>query len=1219
MKYTLHRLHRPTSTFRCRKIIIGVLLLSLLMGTLIGVFTSVAADGTATVLDYRDPTASSAYDIVIPQGEVVASLLGEIPAAEVAYLNAHSGYALMTSAIPKEHMLVHVLEDGLSVIARAYSYTAAGVTVTWLPFAAENTAYASEVALLDYDADLDLYRGALPGSKGDTVEIYYTASFVLPQASAQAMINEAYFAAEHLLDKMQDYEEQYALWVPMHEQYTVYVSELAAWEEQKALYDAYCEQQMAFDAWWQDHNAKEAAMNAYLKQKAAFEAWEQYKKDLAAYEAYMELVHASPELKQEYESQMKLTISQLTLMNRMFIKSELASGKPSSFADVLGGGPADFILSNQTLLKQLDGVDPDDVDRSVQATFALRRLILGKKDENGETVNVGYQELSEHEAQYAFYIENREELVFYLNDLYDAMMSLGSVEYVQKELDDRGAMVAFKNFLSNLYVQSRLMDDTLTLDHDLTYLDTPLYEMIEEALIWEDTFEIQPLESYPQPPFTSDDVPVVEYPGEAPPETQDPGEPPAPVPDPETAPKEPTPAEDPQDPPTAVPDPGEAPLAPIMSEAERGLYELAQENGLRQRTEAELMNGSTVYVTQRGISEAVSGKRFTVTMMNHEGVILQSRNLTFGTRFLDVFTPPVVKTNDGSILTFVGWALQKTPLPQNKEQKFHTISVEDVVASMELYPVYVMCHQPGDAATCTKDQVCTACGETLVPMLNHAYVPTVTEPTCTVGGYTTHTCSRCGDSYTDTPTDAKDHRWSNWETVTEAEEGKDGLQKRVCEVCRAEDEKIIPALDHVHKYTEQTVEPTCTQVGYILYTCACGETYRDHETPALNHAYDATVTEPTCTVGGYTTHTCSRCGDSYTDTPTSPKNHTAGDAATCTKDQVCTACGETLVPMLNHAYDATITEPTCTEGGYTTHTCSRCGDSYTDTPTSPKNHTAGEAATCTKDQVCTVCGETLAPMLNHAYVPTVTEPTCTEGGYTTHTCSRCGDSYTDTPTSPKNHTAGDAATCTKDQVCTVCGETLVPMLNHAYDATVTEPTCTEGGYTTHTCSRCGDSYTDTPTDAAGHTFMDWVTDLEPAPGVEGHKYAECQICGHRKEETIEALPPQTEDTDPEPEDTQSEPSDETETLEKDTEKDTGDVTTEGETQHMAVDTGESDTEHDGTSTPIVATPEVKWYAKILGAVGLPGLVILVGAIIGGGTAGIIILVMRASRKKRKKH
>ena len=40
---------------------------------------------------------------------------------------------------------------------------------------------------------------------------------------------------------------------------------------------------------------------------------------------------------------------------------------------------------------------------------------------------------------------------------------------------------------------------------------------------------------------------------------------------------------------------------------------------------------------------------------------------------------------------------------------------------------------------------------------------------------------------------------------------------------------------------------------------------------------------------------------------------------------------------------------------------------------------------------------------------------------------------------------------------------------HSYTAVVTEPTCTEGGYTTYTCE-CGDSYVDDYTDALGH---DW--------------------------------------------------------------------------------------------------------------------------------------------------
>ena len=42
---------------------------------------------------------------------------------------------------------------------------------------------------------------------------------------------------------------------------------------------------------------------------------------------------------------------------------------------------------------------------------------------------------------------------------------------------------------------------------------------------------------------------------------------------------------------------------------------------------------------------------------------------------------------------------------------------------------------------------------------------------------------------------------------------------------------------HEHNYTERVVEPTCTEKGYTLHTCSCGEFYKDNETDALGHNY----------------------------------------------------------------------------------------------------------------------------------------------------------------------------------------------------------------------------------------------------------------------------------------------------------------------------------------------------------------------------------------------
>ena len=66
------------------------------------------------------------------------------------------------------------------------------------------------------------------------------------------------------------------------------------------------------------------------------------------------------------------------------------------------------------------------------------------------------------------------------------------------------------------------------------------------------------------------------------------------------------------------------------------------------------------------------------------------------------------------------------------------------------------------------------------------------------------------------------------------------------------------------------------------------------------------------------------------------------------------------------------------------------------------------------------------------------------------------------------------ATCTTDgktegSHCSVCNAVIkaqetIPATGHTYKDTVTAPTETERGYTTHTCTVCGDSYRDTYTD-----------------------------------------------------------------------------------------------------------------------------------------------------------
>ena len=97
----------------------------------------------------------------------------------------------------------------------------------------------------------------------------------------------------------------------------------------------------------------------------------------------------------------------------------------------------------------------------------------------------------------------------------------------------------------------------------------------------------------------------------------------------------------------------------------------------------------------------------------------------------------------------------------------------------------------------------------------------------------------------------------------------------------------INVTEHVHSYTETVVAPTCTEKGYTLIACSCGDSRTENETAATGHTYTDVVTAPTCTEKGYTTHTCA-CGDTYTDAEVAATGHAYDND----QDADCNTCGE---------------------------------------------------------------------------------------------------------------------------------------------------------------------------------------------------------------------------------------------------------------------------------------------------------------------------------------
>ena len=165
----------------------------------------------------------------------------------------------------------------------------------------------------------------------------------------------------------------------------------------------------------------------------------------------------------------------------------------------------------------------------------------------------------------------------------------------------------------------------------------------------------------------------------------------------------------------------------------------------------------------------------------------------------------------------------------------------------------------------------------------------------------------------------------------------------------------------------------------------------------------------------------------------------------------------------------TTKEPTCTEKGTKTRTCSKCGTTETKDIEALGHDFTGEPvivdSTCsqtgTKTYTCkrTNCNETKVDVIEkkaHTYgEPVIIDATCTTDGTSTRTCTVCGNVET-TVIPATGHTYAYDSGTGKD-VCTKCGDAI----EHVHDDPIDTSSCSPGGSITYNCGKCGStlSYT----------------------------------------------------------------------------------------------------------------------------------------------------------------
>ena len=339
-------------------------------------------------------------------------------------------------------------------------------------------------------------------------------------------------------------------------------------------------------------------------------------------------------------------------------------------------------------------------------------------------------------------------------------------------------------------------------------------------------------------------------------------------------------------------------------------------------------------------------------------------------------------------------------------------------------------------------------------------------------GSTTLTASLYGLTAADMPTINVyrcEHHWDQGEIITEATCTEEGEKKFTCSICGDEKTEKVSATGHQHTEIRNKKEATCKETGYSGDTWCkdCGKKILSGQTIAKteNHSWDAgkVTTKATCTEEGEKTFTCSICGDKKTEKISATGHqHTEirnKKEATCKEtgysgDTWCKDCGkkilsgQAIAKTEDHSWNqGEITkEPTCKEEGEKTFTCTICGNTKT------------EKVSTTDHQ--------------HMEIRNQKNPTCKEAGYS-------GDTY-----------------CTDCGVKIFSGQTIAKTKNHNWDGGVitTEPTCTERGEKTFTCTICGNTNTK-KVNATGHSYGAYKVVKEPTNKRKGLKSKTCSVCG----------------------------------------------------------------------------------------------------------------------------
>ena len=336
------------------------------------------------------------------------------------------------------------------------------------------------------------------------------------------------------------------------------------------------------------------------------------------------------------------------------------------------------------------------------------------------------------------------------------------------------------------------------------------------------------------------------------------------------------------------------------------------------------------------------------------------------------------------------------------------------------------------------------------------------------------------------------HTFGEWKESKPATCTTGGKEKRICSVCKGEEERDTSPLGHDWEadYTID-VKPTCTKPGSKSIHCSrCDATKDVTEIEPTGHSFgEWTVSkDSTCVAGGQKTRKCETCGyTEYEDTDIDPDAHEWEEDYTIDKEPTCTTEGSksihcsrcdatkdsTVIPVTDHTYGEweIVTPSTCTENGVKKHACIHCG--FEQTGIIEPAHEWEDSRTVD------------------------IAPSCTEQGEDSVHCRNCDERKDIKKISPKGHDWSEWKTLVEPTItsegkeyraCNVCGikeEKALPKLSGKK----------EWKHDKNKHWHVDDN--GNIIDADDHEFK-WVVDKEPTATEPGIGHYECIACAFEK-------------------------------------------------------------------------------------------------------------------------